>query len=85
MFSTCKFRIIVIERLDVLEMFGMSAFIFNIYEEELIKLMFSFSHSRAEGLATEIKELQGQLADYNTVITQNWYNVHLAVKIDNAN
>ena len=73
------------ERLDVLEMFGMSAFIFNIYEEELIKLMFSFSHSRAEGLATEIKELQGQLADYNTVITQNWYNVLLAVKIDNAN
>lgn len=83
MFSTCKFRIIVIvdtqERLDVLEMFGMSTFIFNIYEEELIKLRFSFSHSRAEGLATEIKELQGQLADYNTVITQNQYNVLLAV------
>ena len=69
------------ERLDVLEMFGMSAFIFNIY----VILRFSFSHSRAEGLATEIKELQGQLADYNTVITQNRYNVLLAVKIDNAN
>ena len=73
------------ERPYVLEMCGMSAFIFNIYEEELIKLRFSFSQSRAEGLATEIKELQGQLADYNTVITQNWYNVHQAVKIDNAN
>lgn len=31
------------------------------------KIFIVISLSRAEGLATEIKELQGQLADYNTV------------------
>ena len=31
------------------------------------KIFIVISLSRAEGLATEIKDLQGQLADYNTV------------------
>ena len=76
MFSTCKFRIIVIKIVDNARKTRCTGNVWDVcihfqYEEELIKLRFSFSHSRAEGLATEIKELQGQLADYNTVITQN--------------